>query len=357
MSRAQRIADAMERGADALLLAGKKVTRAAGPGCTCCKDLDAALVKHREISVKARIEKIVEQATLSLDGEARKVARIKNPIKQAEAAAEVIERLELRRRGLDAGFRAGAPKYGGKAGGADESAGALAGTEVEPEDVIPWHAAVDGAELVAAIEAYITAHAVVPACAPLTCALWVLHSHAHDAAYHSPRLVLRSPTKGCGKSTLRRVLRRLAMRPYRGSGHHRPDLSARSASGARPSLIDEGNEIDWSNARDLTAVINSGHCRDDPGVPRCVGPDFEVRMFNVWAPLCLALFIGFLPSTVAERAITIEMRKRPPGVTVKRLLRQDRDVAGHTLARQAARWAADHDRLGERRGGSACASR
>jgi putative DNA primase/helicase len=89
------------------------------------------------------------------------------------------------------------------------------------------------------------------------------------------------------------------------------------------------------------AVINSGHCRDDPGVPRCVGPDFEVRMFKVWAPLCLAL-IGFLPSTVSERSITIEMRKRPPGAAVKRLLRQDRDADAHTLARRAARWAVDH---------------
>jgi hypothetical protein len=76
-------------------------------------------------------------------------------------------------------------------------------------------------------------------------------------------------------------------------------------------------------------------------VPRCVGPDFEVRMFPVWAPLCLAL-IGFLPSPITERSITIEMHKKLRADVIQRQPRRDRDEGARALARRAARWAADH---------------
>jgi hypothetical protein len=64
-------------------------------------------------------------------------------------------------------------------------------------------------------------------------------------------------------------------------------------------------------------------------------------MFPVWAPLCLAL-IGFLPSAITERSITIEMRKKLRADVVQRTPRRDRDAAAHALARRAARWAVDH---------------
>jgi hypothetical protein len=329
----------MERGIDRLLLEKKRVSRVPGPGCGCCKDMDEALAKHSAEELRAGLEASATEAELSRDGEARRCAKIKDPLKQAEAIAILIGDGKIPR-GVVAGFRAAVAKYAGKVEREEDDA-ELPGDAVEPEDVLPWHEPVDGAQLVASLKAYITAHAIVPAHAALVCALWVLHAHAHDAAYHSPRLVLRSPTKGCGKSTLRRVLSRLVVRPYEAIDITGPTLFRPIGQWHPTVFVDEANEIDWSTARDLVGVINSGHCRDDPGVPRCVGPDLEVRLFRVWAPLCLAL-IGFLPSTIAERSIVIEMRKKLRATPVQRLLRNDRDAGAHELARRCARWAVDH---------------
>jgi hypothetical protein len=189
--------------------------------------------------------------------------------------------------------------------------------------------------------AYLERHAVMSPHGPLTCALWVLHCHAIDAAYHTPRLLLRSATKGCGKSTVRRALSRLVPRAYEAIDITGPTLFRPIGQWRPTTFIDEANEIDWSNARDLVGVINSGHCRDDPGVPRCVGPDFEVRLFKVFGPLCLAL-IGHVPSTIGERSIVIPMRKKLRSTTVERLVRRDRDEVAGQLARKAARWAVDN---------------
>ena len=78
----------MDRGTDRLLLAGARVVRrAAGPGCGCCKDLDQALARHAPDEVLAGIQAVTTKATLTLDGEARRCAKIKDPLQQAEAVA------------------------------------------------------------------------------------------------------------------------------------------------------------------------------------------------------------------------------------------------------------------------------
>ena len=43
-------------------------------------------------------------------------------------------------------------------------------------------------------------------------ALWTLHSHVHEQFMHTPRLVVRSPVHGCGKTTLFKVLEKLTAR-------------------------------------------------------------------------------------------------------------------------------------------------
>ena len=338
---AERHDAAYERGCDRLLEAGKTVMRA-GPPPEGHKDIDGALTAGVSIEdLRAWILAAAPVIT-SLDGLARKCARIKDPIKRAEAVAQVIADRELRKTsGMVPAFRKKVEKLGGHRDGGEHDDDELQGQAPDPQDVIPWAAAVDGAALVDRLGAYIEAHVIMPPHAALTCALWVVHCHAVEAAYHTPRLVLRSPTKGCGKSTLRRALSRLVPRAFEAISITGPTLFRPIEQWGPTVFVDEGNEINWAEAGDLRAVINSGHCRDDPGVPRCVGPDFEVRMFRVFAPLCLAL-IGRLPSPIAERSIVVVMKKKLRTTTVRRLIRKDRDEAGNQLARKAARWAADH---------------
>ena len=80
----------MERGADRLILGGKRVTRAPGPGCPCGR----ARTRTRRWpgtaprSCATGVEAIATVAELSLDGEARRCARIKDPLKRAQAIAD-----------------------------------------------------------------------------------------------------------------------------------------------------------------------------------------------------------------------------------------------------------------------------
>jgi hypothetical protein len=333
----------LKHAADRLLIAGKTVLIAKAPECqhaggTACKDADDYLRRHGPINLKGLIE-ATEVTTLSLDGEARRLAQIDDPLERDQATKAKATELRIRA----ALLRDRVVHYREKLRRDSVAAGdkGLSGDEVVLKDLVLWHEKVDGGALVTEIASYINKHAIVPDHATLVLALWTLHAHAYDAFYHSPRLVLRSPTKGCGKSTLRRALSRLVPRPFEAVDITGPTLFRPIGQWHPTVFIDEANEINWTNARDLIAVVNSGHCRDDPGVPRCVGQDFDVRMFRVWAPLCLAL-IGFLPSTIAERSITVEMRKKASTTGIRRLVRRDRDKLAEQLARKAARWASDH---------------
>lgn len=74
---------------------------------------------------------------------------------------------------------------------------------------------------------------------------------------------------------------------------------------------------------------------------RTAGDDHEPRVFSTWAPKVVAL-IGELPDTLADRSITIPMRRRNPTETVERL-RLDRLGELEPLRRMAWRWARDHE--------------
>ena len=76
-----------------------------------------------------------------------------------------------------------------------------------------WHEVVDGAELIADLVEQIACYVIISEHAAVAVALWTLHAHAHDAAFHSPRLTATSPTMRCGKSTLLRTIGRLVPRP------------------------------------------------------------------------------------------------------------------------------------------------
>ena len=67
----------------------------------------------------------------------------------------------------------------------------------------------------------------------------------------------------------------------------------------------------------------------------------DPRAFSTWCAKAVAL-IGKLPSTLADRAIAIAMRRRTSWEHVDRLRQDAIDEEGADLRRQAARWALDH---------------
>ena len=81
------------------------------------------------------------------------------------------------------------------------------------QPVEPWPAPVDGDAVLSALCDTLKKYMVLPDHAGETIALWVMFSHAHDAAEHSPILAIESPEKRCGKTTLLNIVAKLVPRP------------------------------------------------------------------------------------------------------------------------------------------------
>jgi hypothetical protein len=102
-------------------------------------------------------------------------------------------------------------------------------------------------------------------------------------------------------------------------------------------LIDEADTVLPEN-EELRGILNSGHRRGGC-VIRTVGEEFEPRSFSTYSACAIAL-IGKLPATVADRSVSIELRRRRSDEPIEPF-RFERTERLDQLARKAARWAVD----------------
>jgi len=215
------------------------------------------------------------------------------------------------------------------------------GQVLEFPEIEPWHEPVDGAELFDALAEHLHRFVIMPSRHATTAVvLWAQHAHALDAAIHTPRLLVTSPTRECGKSQLMEWLAGIVPRPFDVVDPTGPNLFRPIEAHQPTVLIDEGDLVAWDERRDVKIVINAGHNRLSPGIPRCVGDDNETRVFRVWAPLAYSM-IGKPLATMLSRSIVIGMKRMPPDRTPE-YRRADRDQGFTTLRRQCARWAEDN---------------
>jgi hypothetical protein len=214
----------------------------------------------------------------------------------------------------------------------------LQGSAVSFPEPEAWPAPVAGDTLLTDLATAIRRHVVLPDHARDLAALWVVHSYLLDASLISPRLAIRSPTRGCGKTTLLDVLGRLVARPlpaantsaaaiFRVVQQHRPTL-----------LVDEADSFLGEND-ELRGILNAGH-RKGGQVLRVVGEDLEARSFSVYGACAIAL-IGQLPGTLTDRSIGIDLKRRLASEAIEQF-RVDRTEDLDTLARKIVRWATDN---------------
>ncbi len=201
-----------------------------------------------------------------------------------------------------------------------QSAGSGRSLDLSPPD--PWPDPVDLAKLLNELESLFTKHLALPDHASEALALWVLHTYVADASFITPRLAITSPEKRCGKSTLLELVAAVTCKPLIASNITAPALF-RTVEIARPTLfIDEADTFLREN-EELRGVLNSGHGQSG-SVIRTVelNGEHEPRRFSTWCPVAIAL-IGELPGTLADRSITISMRRKGPGESKQRY-RRDR---------------------------------
>lgn len=217
------------------------------------------------------------------------------------------------------------------------------GKPIEFEEVEPWSSPVDGAQLLADLAAASARVLMLPPHAAEAIALWTVFTYVSDAASDAPLLVLTSPVKRCGKTTLIGVLAQLVHRPLPTNNITAPALFRVIASSTPCVLFDELDALlESDKTGEMRGILNAGHTRTTAHVIRTVGDDHEPRKFTVWCPKVLAL-IGTLDkqwSTVADRAVVIPLQRKPSRLKLPRLRRAGIDFG--QLRSRVVRWAADH---------------
>ena len=211
------------------------------------------------------------------------------------------------------------------------------GTQIRFEPIDPWTEPVAGEKLVIDIEAAIRSHVILSDEQKLAVALWTMHAHAFEFADNSARLHLYSPAPRCGKTTLLDVIAELTPKPLPTANITMPALF-RVIERVRPTLLIDEADAFLKDNDDIRGMLNAGHGRSGQ-VIRTVGEDFEPRAFSVFTPTAIA-GIGALPPTIADRSITISLRRKKKDEKTERLRRNRTHLS--VLARRSARWVADN---------------
>jgi hypothetical protein len=217
------------------------------------------------------------------------------------------------------------------------------GRAISYEDDDPDAHAVELADLLDDLHAFLVAHVHLPDSAAVVIALWCVHTYLADCVRRTPYLIINSPIKGCGKSTLLDVIALLAYRAQ-AAANATPAVLFRLIAQHHPTLLlDEADR--WLAGKtanpDLIALVNAGNTKGTPCL-RTVGDAHEPAAFDVYGPKALA-GIGDLPDTIVDRGIVIAMRRKPKTAKVERITRTSA-ASARTLRSRIVRWTQDqHD--------------
>jgi uncharacterized protein DUF3631 len=173
-------------------------------------------------------------------------------------------------------------------------------------------------------------------------ALWVIHTHAIDAADCTPYVHIKSAEKRSGKTRLLEVLALLVARAWL-TGRVSAAVLVRKTANEQPSLLLDESDAAFKGDKDyaeaLRGILNAGFRRG--GVTSlCVGQgaNLSYQDFPVFSPKAIA-GIGKLPDTIADRAVPIELRRRRRGEHVERFRQRKVEPYAVPLHSAAAAWA------------------
>src|SRR5215210_7309501 len=141
---------------------------------------------------------------------------------------------------------------------------------------------------------FIRRYVVVSAEQADTLALWLVHTHAFEAATFTPYLHIRSAELQSGKSLTLDVLDVLCARPWRAVTPSEAVTFRKIAQDTPTLLLDEVDAIFGSGkaAREhegLRALLNAGFRRRGSTIPRCVGEGSKIRAED-FATFCAKAF-------------------------------------------------------------------
>lgn len=177
-------------------------------------------------------------------------------------------------------------------------------------------------------------------------ALWAFHTHVFNEFMVTPRLAVRSPVAGCGKTVLFDILAKLVAKPAKFDSVTAAAIYYLIDETHPTLLIDEADNLALglqANGK-IRAVFNSGHRK---GGTVAIRDRRETRKFLVFAPLALALpdaMMG-LPRTLNSRCITLTMQRSDGKRELQRFDVNHPDPALDAAYRQILLWRRDLEPL------------
>lgn len=150
-------------------------------------------------------------------------------------------------------------------------------------------------------------------------ALWIAGTYGFKGGPIYPRLVLTSPTKRCGKSTLLGTVAAMSCTPVKADNVTASSVF-RLIDHWRPTLLIDEVDAFFAASNELRGVVNAGYERSGNVLRSVESPDgksFVPSAFKVYCPMALA-GIGSLPDTVLDRSIVITLTRAPSRSMTKR---------------------------------------
>lgn len=206
---------------------------------------------------------------------------------------------------------------------------------------------VNGAQLIAELVGAIRQFVVIDEADAIIVALWILFTWEFGCgAETNPFLRVISATPGCGKSTLFKVLRRLARSGWLVARLSQSAFTRRMDECKRTLLLDEGDAYLNSNEA-MRNVLDGASDPDTANVSLSVktGDNWKPVELNVFVPIAIAS-IGPLRrmETVEDRSIAVHL-KRATSAELKPLSkgrRRELKAVLEPLTAKCARWIADN---------------
>jgi putative DNA primase/helicase len=150
-------------------------------------------------------------------------------------------------------------------------------------------------------------------------ALWVAACWFLDEIVTAPIVLINAPEKACGKTQLLTMLSNISPRSAQASGIT-PSVLFRLIEGHKPTLFIDEIETVLKDNEPLRGLLNAGHTRSSATVWRCVGDDHEPKSFNTFGMKAIAGINAIkLASTITDRSIILELRRKKPNEKVERL--------------------------------------
>jgi hypothetical protein len=208
-----------------------------------------------------------------------------------------------------------------------------------------WPNDVETDALVRDLSRRIDKHVVCSYEMALTVSLWIMFAWAHDAATHSPMLLVTSAEPESGKTTMLGVVSYLAPRSISTVEISEAALF-RTIEQFHPSfIIDEFDTVlnvagADANKTALRGVINSGHTRGQ-GVVRINKDTHQPEMFSTFTPKCLGMIGRKLPASTMSRSIVIELTRRKDNEKQEAFKHAD-DKELANLRSRLLRWSKDN---------------